>query len=51
MYLVDCTMVVAAPRGTVPADIEGDNISECIWNSDPIAEMMGKGWLTKGTGN
>ena len=31
--------------------IEGENISEFIWNCDAIAEMVNKGWLTKGTGN
>ena len=31
--------------------IEGENISEFIWNCDAIAEMIGKGWLTKGTGD
>ena len=31
--------------------IEGENISEFIWNCDAITEMVKKGWLTKGTGN
>ena len=31
--------------------IEGENISEFIWNCDAITEMVGKGWLTKGTGD
>ena len=30
--------------------IEGENISEFIWSCDAIAEMVGKGWLTKGVG-
>ena len=31
--------------------IEGENISEFIWNCDAITEMVHKGWLTKGTGD
>ena len=36
---------------TSTGGIEGENISEFIWNCDAIAEMVNKGWLTKGTGN
>ena len=30
--------------------IDGENISEFIWNCDAITEMVGKGWLTPGKG-
>ena len=30
--------------------IEGENISEFIWNCDSITEMVKKGWLTPGKG-
>ncbi len=38
-------------NATSTGGIEGENISEFIWNCDAIAEMVNKGWLTKGTGN
>ena len=31
--------------------IEGENISEFIWNCDAVSEMVKRGWLTKGKGN